>query len=293
MSAIATPDYRPAKSWFRAQFGRGTLTSAITWFAAICFVLVLVAVFSSVVMEAFSSSWRGTWWPSGFTTDWLKQARDFSEFTPSIVTTFEVAAADVVLALAFGVPAGYVLARRSFPGRGAVMLLILLPVVLPTLTYAVQLAALMYRLGIGGSLLAVVLVNLVPILPLVVLITVPFVEQISPQVESAARVFGANHWRLFRDILVPLLIPGIMAAGVLAFVRVLACFDLTFFVSGAKTQTLVVTIFGEMSDPGGPPPGRTAAMTLFYMAVALIGLAISIRFSNPVQALADRNKHQR
>ena len=285
---VAT-DNAPAER-LRSLWRRVTLTSVITWFAAACFVLVLLAVLLSVVVQAFATSWRGTWWPSGLTTDWLKQARQFSQFTPSIVTTFEVAAVVVLLALLLGVPAGYVLARRSFPGRGAVMLLILLPVVLPTLTYAVQLAALMYWLHLGGTLLAVILVNLVPVLPLVVLITVPFVEQISPQVESAARVFGANNLRLFKDILVPLLTPGILAAGVLAFVRVLACFDLTFFVAGAKTQTLVVTIFGEMSDPGGPPPGRTAAMTLFYMAVAFIGLAISVRFSNPAQALTAQKK---
>jgi putative spermidine/putrescine transport system permease protein len=284
-----TTDNAPAER-VSSLWKRVTLTSVITWFAAGCFVAVLLAVLFSVVVQAFATSWRGGWWPSGLTTDWLKQAHHFSQFTPSIVTTFEVAAAVVFLALLLGVPAGYVLARRSFPGRAAVMLLILLPVVLPTLTYAVQLAALMYWLHLGGSLLAVILVNLVPVLPLVVLITVPFVEQISPQVESAARVFGANNLRLFKDILVPLLTPGILAAGVLAFVRVLACFDLTFFVAGAKTQTLVVTIFGEMSDPGGPPPGRTAAMTLFYMAVAFIGLAISVRFSNPAQALTAQKK---
>ncbi|KHL03624.1 ABC transporter permease, partial [Sinomonas humi] len=234
----------------------------------------------------FAQSWGGTWWPKSFTLDWISQVLSIPQFTPSVVTTFEVAIVDVLLALLLGVPAGYVLARKNFPGRSVVMLGILLPVVLPTLTYAVQLAALMYRFGLGGTLTAVILVNLVPILPLVVLITVPFVEQIPPQTEDAARVFGANKWHLFKDVLVPLLAPGIVAAGVLAFVRVLGSFELTFFVAGANTQTLVVTIFGAMSNPGGTPEGLTAAMTLFYMAIAFIGLAVSLRFSNPAQALS-------
>src|SRR6185312_12039605 len=144
----------------------------------------------------------------------------------------------------------------------------------------------MYRLGIGGTLLSVILVNLVPILPLVILITVPFVEQISPDVENAAKVFGANNLQLFGRVLVPLLTPGIVAAGVLGLVRVLGSFELTFFVSGAGTQTLVVTIFGALSDPGGPPPALTAAMTVFYMAIALIGLLVSLRFANPAQTLS-------
>lgn len=292
--ATTTP-FISAKPGSRDQrprtLSRFSLTSFITWFAASCFIAVLFAVLLSVIVASFAQSWSGTWWPTTFTFDWIKQVLQIPQFKPSIITTFEVAIADVFLALVIGVPAGYILARKNFPGRSAVMLAILMPVVLPTLTYAVQLAALMYRLGLGGSLLAVILVNLVPILPLVVLITVPFVEQISPQVENAARVFGANNWRLFKDVLIPLLAPGIVAAGVLAFVRVLGSFDLTFFVAGADTQTLVVTIFGAMSNPGGTPEGLTAAMTLFYMIIAFIGLAISLRFSNPAQALSSTTRH--
>jgi putative spermidine/putrescine transport system permease protein len=107
-------------------------------------------------------------------------------------------------------------------------------------------------------------------------------------VEHAARAFGANNPRLFARVLVPLLAPGVVAAGVLSLVRVLGSFELTFFVCSAKTQTLVVAIFGALSDPGGPPAALTAAMTVFYMAIAFAGLVISLRFADPARALAER-----
>jgi putative spermidine/putrescine transport system permease protein len=265
---------------------RPTVTAVLTWLVAGLFAATLLSVLASVIVTALSTSWGGGWLPAGFTFSWFSQAWNTPGLADSIKVTFEVAIADVAVALLIGVPAGYVLARKKFPGRNAILLFVLLPVILPSLTYAVQLAALMYRLGIGGTLLSVILVNLVPILPLVILITVPFVEQISPDVEHAAKVFGADNLRLFSRVLVPLLAPGIVAAGVLSLVRVLGSFELTFFVSGAKTQTLVVTIFGALSDPGGPPPALTAAMTVFYMAIALLGLLISLRFANPAQTLA-------
>jgi putative spermidine/putrescine transport system permease protein len=268
--------------------GRFTVTAVVTWSLASVFAATLVAVLTSVAVGALASTWRGTWLPDGLTLDWLRQAWETPGLTSSIVVTFEVAAADVALALLIGVPAGYVLARKAFPGRSAVMLCALLPAILPPLTYAVQLAALMYRIGIGGTLLSVILVNLVPILPLVVLVTVPFVEQIPPDVENAARVFGANSRRLFGRVLVPLLMPAIVAAGMLSLVRVLGSFELTFFVCSAKTQTLVVTIFGALSDPGGPPAALTAAMTVFYMAIAFAGLVISLRSADPARGLAER-----
>lgn len=283
---MATATMAPALGFVRR---RATVTAVLTWLVAGLFAVVLLAVLVSVIVTALSTSWGGTWLPGGFTFSWFGQAWHTPGLANSIAVTFEVAAADVVIALLIGVPAGYVLARKKFPGRNAIMLIVLLPVILPPLTYAVQLAALMYRLGIGGTLISVILVNLVPILPLVVLITVPFVEQIPPDVEHAAKVFGAGNLRLFSRVLVPLLMPGIVAAGVLSLVRVLGSFELTFFVSGARTQTLVVTIFGALSDPGGPPPALTAAMTVFYMAIALLGLVISLRFANPAQTLARRS----
>ncbi|MFD4957859.1 ABC transporter permease [Microbacterium sp. NPDC058389] len=270
-------------SYFRRT--RPTFTRIVTWIAAGVFIAFLLAVLFSVVLTAFATKWGASWLPEGLTTGWFAEAIDTPGLVNSIVVTFQVSFAVVAIALIAGVPAGYILARKNFPSRSALMLLLLLPVILPSLTYAVQLAALMYRIGIGGSLLAVIVVNLVPTVPLVILVTVPFVEQISPDVERAARVFGADSGRLFIHVLVPLLVPGIVAAALLAFVRTLAAFDLTFFVSSAKSQTLVVSIFGKLSDPGGPPIMLTAAMTVFYMLFALVGLIVSARFSNPAQTL--------
>src|SRR5581483_3726593 len=214
---------------------RPTVTAVLTWLVGGLFAVTLLAVLASVVVTALSTSWGAGWLPDGYTFSWFHEAWNTPGLTRSITVTFEVAIADVAVALLIGVPAGYVLARKRFPGRNTIMLFTLLPVILPPLTYAVQMAALMYRLGIGGSLLSVILVNLVPILPLVILITVPFVEQISPDVECAARVIGADNLRLFSRVLLPLLAPGIVAASVLSLVRVLGSFELTFFVSGAKT----------------------------------------------------------
>ena len=61
---------------------------------------------------------------------------------------------------------------------------------------------------------------------------IPFIEQIDPQIEAAARVFGANTPRLFLHVLIPLLLPGDLAALLLVLVRTIAMFELTFLTSG-------------------------------------------------------------
>jgi putative spermidine/putrescine transport system permease protein len=265
-----------------------TVTAVITWVAAGCFVLVLLALFGSVLIESVATDWRGGWWPDGFTTRWFGEAWTGNDVKTALGATLTSAVAVVAVALLVGVPAGYALARRGFPGRAAVMAFLLLPVMLPPLTYAVQLTALLYRVGLGGSLLGVVIANLVPTVPLVVLVVVPFVTRIPVEVEGAARVFGAGRLRLFTRVLVPLLRPGILAAAVLAFVRVLGSFELTFFISDEHSQTLVVSLYGAASNPNGAAPPLIAAMAVYYMAVAVVFLAVGLRFVDPTTVPANR-----
>jgi putative spermidine/putrescine transport system permease protein len=77
----------------------------------------------------------------------------------------------------------------------------------------------LYRLGVGGTFWGVVLANLVPAVPFVVLVMIPFIEQIDPRIEQAARVFGASTTSLFVRVLLPLLLPGMLAALLLVLVR--------------------------------------------------------------------------
>ena len=89
-------------------------------------------------------------------------------------------------------PAAYALARREFPGKRVVMLLFLLPLLVPPITYGIPLATVLYQAHLAGTIWGVILANLVPTVPFVILVMIPFIEQIDPRVEAAARVFGAG-----------------------------------------------------------------------------------------------------
>ena len=123
------------------------------------------------------------------------------------------------------------------------MLLFLLPLLVPPITYGIPMATVLYQAHLAGTIWGVILANLVPTVPFVILIMIPFVEQIDPRVEAAARVFGAGMGRLFVQVLVPLLTPGILAALLLVLVRTIAMFELTFLTAGPTSQTLVVALY--------------------------------------------------
>jgi len=117
-------------------------------------------------------------------------------------------------------------------------------------------------------------------------VMIPFIEQIDPRIEQAARVFGANTPRLFAHVLLPLLLPGVMAALLLVLVRTIAMFELTFLVAGPDSQTLVVALYYAVFAAGVRAVQSIDAMAVIYMATTLIWLLLALRFVNPTQIVA-------
>jgi putative spermidine/putrescine transport system permease protein len=267
----------------RAEPVGARLWASAVWATVGFFILNLFAVIASVVVNSFGTRWFNTWLPAGFTTRWYVAAWNEFQLDQVLIVTLEVVAAVVVLSALFGVPAAYALARRDFPGKRLVMLLFLLPLLVPPITFGIPLATVLYRIGLAGSLSGVIVANLVPTVPFVILVMIPFVEQIDPRIEAAARVFGAGTWRLFTTVLVPLLAPGILAALLLVLVRTIAMFELTFFTSGPTSQTLVVALYYAVSAAGIRSGQSIDAMAVIYMATTLIWLLIALRFVNPTQ----------
>ena len=259
----------------------------ITWAIVAAFFVFLVGIVVSVVVDSFSKQWFGQWLPPQYSTDWYTNAWERFNLTRVIGVTIGVGLTVVVLSILIGVPAAYVLARRTFPGKRFVMLLFLLPVIIPPITYGIPLATVMYANGLGRTLLAVVLVNLVPSVPFVLLTMTPFIEQISPSIESAARMCGARTLDIFVRILAPLLVPGVLAASILVLVRTVGMFELTFLVSGPQVDTLVVAIYRAMTSAGGGEARQlVSAMAVLYTATMLITLVVALRFVNPTQLVA-------
>lgn len=262
----------------RPRFGRW-----LTWALMFLFLLNLVGVAGSVVVDSFASQWFDTWFPNGYTTQWYGQAwKDFS-LQDVIANTLQIALLVVVIALVLGVPAAYVLARRDFPGKRLVLLAVLLPLVVPSITYGIPFATMIYTFRLGGTVAGVVLANLVPLLPFVILILVPFIEQIDLNVERAARMSGAGTFALFRRILLPLMAPGLLAAAVMVLIRTVSTFELTFLTSGPKTQTLIVALYYTIFAAGIRAPQATDAMAVVYCLSTLVLVVVALRFVNPTQ----------
>jgi len=246
---------------------------------------------ASVATNSVAKRWFGTLLPDGFTFQWYASAWKEFQLGDVLLVTMEVVLAVVFLALLIGVPAAYALARRQFKGKRWLTGLFLLPLMVPPITYGIPLATLMYELHLAGTLSGVIIANLLPALPFVILVMTPFIEQIDPNLESAARVFGASTGKMFRYVLIPLLGPGILAASLLVLVRTIAMFELTFMTAGADTQTLVVSLYYAVFAAGVRASQSIDAMAMVYMIVTLLWLLVAMRFVSPTQLVSRVREH--
>lgn len=284
-SATAVLGKRQGTLWF-ARFWSAAVLGVMTFF------LINVAlIVASVATSSFARRWFKSWLPDGYTTNWYVDAWKEFQLGSVLIVTVQIVLAVVVLALLIGLPAAYALARRDFAGKRLLMGLFLLPLMIPPITYGIPLATVMYQLNLAGTLTGVIIANLLPALPFVILVMTPFIEQIDTNLESAARVFGAKSSQVFRYVLVPLLMPGILAASLLVLVRTISMFELTFLTGGPSTQTLVVALYYAVFAAGVRAPQSIDAMAIIYMAVTLTWLLIAMRFVSPTQLVSRVREH--
>lgn len=172
----------------------------------------------------------------------------------SLVTT----ALSTAAALFFGTPLAYLLARRTFRGRASIDTLIDLPMVLPPSVAGIALLIAFGRRGLFGALLnewgltlafteaAVVVAQIFVAAPFYIKAAIAGFAAVERDLEQAAAIDGANRWRIFRHITLPLAWPMLFSGAVMTWARALGEFGATIIFAGnfpGRTQTMPLAIY--------------------------------------------------
>jgi molybdate transport system permease protein len=211
-------------------------------------------------------------------------------FTPqeltAIVLSLKVAVVATLCSLPFGIALGWLLARVRRRGMLLLDTVLVLPLVLPPVVTGYALLVLFGRQGAIGAFLydtlgitlafrwtGAALACAIMGFPLMVRAIRLSIEAVDPRLEQAAATLGANRWRVFLGVTLPLAWPGVLAGAVLAFAKALGEFGATItFVSSipGETQTISSAIYGLMQVPGG----ESGIWRLTLVAVAISFCAV-------------------
>ncbi len=240
-------------------------------------VLSTAAPFVAFMLNAFSFRW---FYPQLLPLEWSLRSwnRLFSSrsgLAQSLGLSLGIAFFVTFLSLAIGLPASRALGMRSFKGKRLVEFLVLAPVMVPSLSIGMGLAVLFIRLGLAGSWFGVALVHLVPVLPYVILTLSGTFKNYDDSLEAQARTLGAGPVRVFLEITVPSIFPGLVVAGLFAFLVSFSQYTLTMLIGGGRIVTLPVLLFSSL--PGGDNP-VIASLSLVFVLPSILILLLTSRY---------------
>ncbi len=206
--------------------------------------------------------------------------------------SLRVALLATAFSLAVGVWIAYLLANRQFRGKELVDAAVTLPLVLPPTVLGYYLLVLLSRESVlgrlfesltGGPLVftwkAAVLAAMVHSTPLLVKLVRAALETVDRTYEKAARNLGANEWRVFWRVSLPLARRPVFAAAVLAFARSLGDFGITIMLAGNipnRTQTVSVAIYDAV-EAGNET--TALVLVLAISAIALVSVYVANRWN--------------
>ncbi|MFH5821070.1 carbohydrate ABC transporter permease [Georgenia sp. AZ-5] len=203
------------------------------------------------------------------TMDNFRNVLTEQNFLPFIWNSLVVGVVSTAISLVVGVPAAYAMARYGMHRASGALLLAR---IIPGVSLLVPWYFVFSRLGLVGGYVPLVISHMFVTLPLIAWIMLSFFEGIPQELEEAGRVDGLSNIGVFRKIALPLAVPGIATASILAFIFSWNNFLFALVLSGEATRTLPVAIFNFIAYSSIDWGGLMAASVIITLPVMVMAL---------------------
>jgi multiple sugar transport system permease protein len=221
-------------------------------------------------------------WPTHVTLDNFRTAFDPSlgnEFGQALINSTIISVTTTVLALIVGVFAAYALVRLDFPGKYAVLGLIISASMFPPVALVTPLFQLFTDLDWIGTYRALVIPSISFVLPLTIYLLTAFFSEMPWDLEESARIDGCTKAQAFRIVILPLAAPGLFTTAILAFIAAFNEFLLATLLSDERTQPVTVAIaeFTGAQPQQVPYTAIMAAGTIVTIPLVIVVLIFQRR----------------
>lgn len=209
----------------------------------------------------------------GFTLKWYRHLFDKSDLTTAVVNSLTIALLSTLITTVLGTFAGLALGRYRFRGKGSTNLVLFMAISCPEIVMGASLLSMFVTFNLPRGYLTILVAHVMFSIAFVAVTVRARVVGLDPAVEEAAQDLGAGPWTRFRLVTLPMIMPGVLAGALLAFVLSIDDFIITNFTSGT-TVTFPLWIYG--STRTGTPPQVNVMGTLIF-AVGIVIAVISAR----------------
>ena len=236
--------------------------------------LFLHAPLVVLVVNSFNASRFGGSW-EGFTFKWYEKLWAADEVWESMLITLQVATCATLAAVFLGTLAALALHRYRSWLQTTHQTLVTLPLALPDILMGMSLLAMFVALGVETGMLTLWIAHTTFCLSYVTMTVLARLQDFDFTLLEAARDLGASRWQAMRRVLLPLLLPGILAGGLLAFTLSIDDYVITFFVSGPGTTTLPLRVASMMKTSRSLP--MINALSTLMIAITFLLATVSFR----------------
>jgi len=232
--------------------------------AAYCFLLLPLVI---VVFASFNAGELLTFPPQGFSLRWYSHFFNSTPFITSLYFSLRLAAVTMVVSTLLGTGAALYVVRFAGKWSDVLRLLIVAPLLLPEVLSAVALLFFFYNIGLGKTAGALVVGHVLITLPFVFLAVSSVLYNFDDSLEEAARSLGANKFTTFRRITLPIIKPGVISGGLLAFIVSFDLFAVSLLLKGIGVETLPIQLFDYVTWDFDP---TAAAVSTVSIAITLV-----------------------
>ena len=265
-----------ARAYLRAMWDAKLILAYTILLSLTMFIL---APFLMIALRSVGKGWFGRLWlPPQLTLDWYRWAVEVGNIPEVMKNTLIIGVIAVVGSTVIGIFAGWAFGRRQMPGKEVLMAVILLPRMIPPITYALGVAKIFYTLELVDTYLGVALAHVSVCTPYAILVLSATFEGLDERVLEAAGVCGANTIKRFFYVVLPLIMPGILASMIFSFTHSYNEFTLTLLTYGPHTETLPIRTYLAVGDGYWE---ITSAMAMIMVVPSLVILALIQRRAEP------------
>jgi len=250
--------------------------------------IAVIGPFIPLGIASFAFRWNwphllpSTWWleQRGETTRllaWDYVLAPVSRVLESTGNTVFIALIVTLICTIISLPAARVIAKEKFRGKSFIEFFLLTPLIVPEIAVGLGILITFIQLGLAGSFIGIIIVHLIPTLPYMVRVLTSVFQGLSDDYEEQARVLGAGPLKTLWHVTIPMILPGIIAGGLFAFLISSNIFLLTFFISRGSIDTLPTLLFSKVSGGSALDPVG-AGIAIIVSVPGIILLIITERF---------------
>ncbi len=248
-------------------------TSATIRFALYAYgILALIFLYLPIVAIGFASVSKSrylTFPINEYATQWYGRALESQTVSDLLVTSLKIAVIVTIVSMVVGFFGALAFARYEWKYRSLFQKIILLPIFFPQAVLGLSLLMWFNAIGVLPSWKTAVVAHLVWIAPICTLIVAIRAYSFDPALEEAARDMGASTFVILKEVTFPLLMPGVVSAGLFAFLLSWGNFPLSLFTTGVDS-TLPEWLYAKMVSGYSPLVPTVGIMSVVASFIVLM-----------------------